>query len=63
MGGFLTRRAALLGTAGLLAGCETLDDIFGEKRQRFDGNRIAVVTVPDRTLEADAAAQGVRRQP
>lgn len=58
MGGFLTRRAALLGSAGLLVGCETIDDIFGEKRQRFDGERIAVVTVPERTLEADAAAQG-----
>ncbi len=57
MRGPLTRRAALLGTAGLLGGCETLDSIFGERRERFEGERRAVLTVPERTLEVDAAAQ------
>lgn len=58
MGGMHTRRAALLGAAGLLAGCETLDDIFGEKRERFAGERRAVLTTPERVLSADDAAQG-----
>lgn len=58
MRGAMTRRGALLGAAALLGGCETFDSIFGERRQRFDGERISVVTVPERTLEADAAAQG-----
>ncbi|MBP0464463.1 PQQ-binding-like beta-propeller repeat protein [Roseomonas sp. PWR1] len=52
----LSRRAALLGTAGLLAGCETLDDIFGERRVRFDGERRSVMDMPDRSLAADNAA-------
>lgn len=60
MAGRLTRRAALLGTAGLLGGCETIDAIFGEKREPFRGERLPVVTVPERTLEADAAAQAQR---
>ncbi|NMJ40418.1 PQQ-binding-like beta-propeller repeat protein [Roseomonas sp. JC162] len=54
----LTRRGALLGGAALLAGCETIDDILGEKRQRFDGERRSVVDVPERRLSADDAAQG-----
>jgi outer membrane protein assembly factor BamB len=57
MAGPVTRRAALLGTAGLLGGCETLDSIFGERRERFEGERRSVVTVPERTLEADSTAQ------
>ena len=57
MRGPFTRRAALLGTAGLLGGCETLDNIFGERRERFEGDRRPVMTVPERTLEADPAAQ------
>lgn len=59
MGGMHTRRAALLGAAGLLAGCETIDDIFGEKRQRFDGERRSVVDLPERALTADAEAGGI----
>jgi len=55
----LSRRAALFGSAGLLAGCETLDDIFGEKRPRFVGERIAVLARPERALAADPAAQGM----
>ncbi|BDG73887.1 PQQ-binding-like beta-propeller repeat protein [Roseomonas fluvialis] len=54
----LTRRAALFGTAGLLGGCETIDNIFGERRERFEGDRRAVMTVPERTLQVDANAQG-----
>ncbi|MFO0201086.1 MAG: hypothetical protein ACK530_21095 [Alphaproteobacteria bacterium] len=34
-----SRRAWLLGSAGLLAGCETLDSIFGERRVKIDGDR------------------------
>jgi len=33
----ISRRAWLLGSAGLLAGCETLDNIFGERRVRVSG--------------------------
>jgi outer membrane protein assembly factor BamB len=58
MRGRLTRRVALLGTAGLLGGCETIDSIFGERRETFRGERRPVMTVPERTLEADAAASG-----
>lgn len=52
----LTRRTALLGTAGLLAGCETIDNIFGERRDRFEGERRSVLEVPERVLSADDAA-------
>ena len=58
MGRRLSRRAALLGAAGLLGGCETFDSIFGERRERFDGERRSVLSVPDRTLDIDADAQG-----
>ncbi|MBR0672275.1 dehydrogenase, partial [Roseomonas soli] len=54
----MTRRGALLGAAALLGGCETFDDLFGERRERFVGERRAVMTVPERALEADSAAQG-----
>ncbi|MCU0259346.1 MAG: PQQ-binding-like beta-propeller repeat protein [Solirubrobacteraceae bacterium] len=54
----MTRRGALLGAAALLGGCETLDNLFGERRQRFDGERILVLDLPERTLSADDAAQG-----
>ncbi len=58
MHGPMTRRGALLGAAALLGGCETLDNLFGERRQRFDGERILVLDLPERTLSADDAAQG-----
>ena len=48
-----------MGSAGLLAGCETLDSIFGERRVRITGERKPVLTLPDRTVEADAEARGV----
>jgi outer membrane protein assembly factor BamB len=55
----ISRRAWLLGSAGLLAGCETLDSIFGERRVRITGERKPVLTLPDRSVEADAEARGV----
>ena len=54
----ISRRAWLLGSAGLLAGCETLDSIFGERRVKIVGERKPVLTLPDRTVEADAEARG-----
>ncbi|MFN9090298.1 MAG: PQQ-binding-like beta-propeller repeat protein [Alphaproteobacteria bacterium] len=54
-----SRRAWLLGSAGLLAGCETLDSIFGERRVKILGERKSVLTLPDRTVEADAEARGL----
>lgn len=53
----LTRRGWLLGCAGLLAGCETLDEIFGERRVKITGERKPVLTLPDRSVEADAEAR------
>jgi outer membrane protein assembly factor BamB len=55
----ISRRAWLLGSAGLLAGCETLDSIFGERRVKIVGERKSVMTLPDRTVEADAEARGL----
>lgn len=51
-----TRRAALLGGAGLaVAGCETIDDIFGTSRRPLPGTRVPVLSqTPDRRLEGDA---------
>lgn len=58
MAGATTRRGALLGAAALLGGCETIDNIFGERRERFPGERRSVLDLPERTLQADSAAQG-----
>ncbi|MFM7305541.1 MAG: dehydrogenase, partial [Alphaproteobacteria bacterium] len=55
----ISRRAWLLGSAGLLAGCETLDSVFGERRVKIVGERKSVMTLPDRTVEADAEARGL----
>jgi outer membrane protein assembly factor BamB len=52
--GVWTRRAALLGAAGLLAGCDTLDSIFGESKKPLLGERRAVLA-PRRDLAADEA--------
>jgi len=53
----LTRRAALLGSAGLLVGCEsvseTFDNWFGEKKTPLRGDRLPVLTA-DRPLGAEA---------
>ncbi|MCA3361329.1 MAG: PQQ-like beta-propeller repeat protein, partial [Roseomonas sp.] len=59
MGREFSRRAWLLGSVGLLAGCETLDNIFGERRVKIVGERKSVLTLPDRTVEADAEARGL----
>lgn len=58
MRGAMTRRGALLGAAGLLGGCETFDSIFGERRERFPGERRSVMEIAERSLQADPAAQG-----
>ncbi|HWL81402.1 MAG TPA: PQQ-binding-like beta-propeller repeat protein [Roseomonas sp.] len=52
-----TRRAALLGGAGVLAGCSTIDSIFGTAKQPLPGERISVLKA-QRTLEADPALAG-----
>ena len=54
-----SRRAWLLGAAGFLAGCETLDSIFGERRVKIAGERKSVLTLPDRSVEADPEARGL----
>jgi outer membrane protein assembly factor BamB len=38
-----TRRMALLGAAGLLAGCETIDSIFGDSKKPLPGQRRSVI--------------------
>ena len=50
-----TRRAALLGTAGMLGGCETLDSILGERRETIVGERRPVLQTPARRLTPDPA--------
>lgn len=52
-GAIWTRRAALLGGAGLLGGCSMFDDIFGTAKERLPGERRSVLA-PRRDLEADA---------
>ena len=55
----LTRRAALLGAAGLLTGCETISDsfdsIFGSRKVRLTGERQAVLP-QDRQIQVDEGA-------
>ncbi|WP_246522145.1 outer membrane protein assembly factor BamB family protein [Neoroseomonas terrae] len=58
MRGPISRRTALLGAAGLLGGCSLFDDIFGERRERFPGERQSVMSIPERTLEAASSAAG-----
>ncbi len=56
----LTRRATLLGGAGLLAGCEsitdTFDSIFGERKTPLRGERRPVLAV-ERPLNIDEGAR------
>lgn len=53
-----TRRGVLLAGAGLaLAGCETLDGIFGDSKKPLPGERQSVLQT-DRNLSADPAAGG-----
>ncbi|MBX6375552.1 MAG: PQQ-binding-like beta-propeller repeat protein [Acetobacteraceae bacterium] len=53
------RRALLLGaTAGLLGGCEWLDDIFGERKVPLSGERLTVLTTEQRSgLSVDEGMQ------
>ena len=54
----LARRALLLSGAGLaLAGCETIDSIFGDNKRALPGDRLPVLQT-DRILSADPAAGG-----
>ena len=50
-----TRRAALLGTAGLLTGCEVFDRIVGERREVITGERRDVLQSVSRRLTPDPA--------
>lgn len=51
----MTRRMALLGGAGLLGGCETIDSIFGERKTPLTGERQPVLRA-DPPLTADPEA-------
>jgi len=62
MHGNTTRRAALLGAVGLLAGCDTIDSIFGESKKPLPGQRLPVLAAR-RELEADPAAAGPMELP
>ena len=57
----LTRRAALVGAAGLLAGCESIsgafDSIFGERERPLPGERRPVLAA-ERPLGLDEAVRG-----
>ncbi|MDB5315026.1 MAG: dehydrogenase [Rhodospirillales bacterium] len=44
-----SRRVALLGSAGLLSGCETIEDFFGTSRRPLPGTRIPVLGQDERT--------------
>lgn len=57
-----SRRAALLGAATLLAGCDTLDNLFGESKRPLPGERQAVRPA-DPPLTADGNAQAVALPP
>ncbi|MFH5924290.1 PQQ-binding-like beta-propeller repeat protein [Roseomonas xinghualingensis] len=53
-----SRRALLLGGAALaLAGCETIDSIFGESEKQLPGERLPVIQA-DRDLSVDPAVAG-----
>jgi outer membrane protein assembly factor BamB len=52
-----TRRAALLGGAGLLVGCSTIDNLFGTQKTKLQGRRESIVAAR-RQLEVDPAAAG-----
>lgn len=56
-----SRRAALIGAAGLLAGCETLtdtfDNVFGDRKVRLPGERRPVLAA-ERGLDVEAGARG-----
>jgi outer membrane protein assembly factor BamB len=53
----IDRRAALLGAAGLLSGCGTLDGIFGDRKVPLPGERRSVLRA-DATLAPDAGLDG-----
>lgn len=53
----VTRRAGLLAATGLLAGCETIDSIFGERKVPLPGERRTVLR-PEPPIAADTGAAG-----
>jgi outer membrane protein assembly factor BamB len=52
----ITRRLALLGSAGLLSGCGSLDNLLGERKRPLPGERRSVVRA-DPPLTADTELQ------
>ncbi|MFC3126862.1 PQQ-binding-like beta-propeller repeat protein [Pseudoroseomonas globiformis] len=52
-----TRRAALLGGAGMLAGCSTIDSWFGTQKDKLPGERRSIMA-ERRGLSVDNAAAG-----
>ncbi len=55
--GMIGRRGALLGVAGLLGGCDTIDSIFGERKVPLPGDRRAVLR-PEPPIAADTGVEG-----
>jgi outer membrane protein assembly factor BamB len=53
----LPRRVALLGAAALLAGCDTFDSVFGERKRPLPGDRRSVLR-PEAPVTADAEEAG-----
>jgi len=51
------RGALLLGGASLLAGCDTINDIFGDRKRPLPGERLPVLNT-GRSLEPDPALAG-----
>lgn len=56
------RRAALLGGAGLLGGCQLIDSVLGERERPLPGERLPVLSA-ERPLDVDAAAGPIALPP
>ncbi|MFT8243719.1 PQQ-binding-like beta-propeller repeat protein [Roseomonas sp. BN140053] len=56
----LLRGTGMLGAAGLLAGCDTLEDLFGSSKKPLPGERLPLLGTNNRAISADPAAA---RQP
>jgi outer membrane protein assembly factor BamB len=60
----LTRRLALLGSAGFLAGCDTFDGILGERKRPLPGDRQSVLRAePPLTADTDLGDRSVSLPP
>ena len=53
----VTRRLALLGATGMLAGCETIGNMFGTSKERLPGERVSVLAA-QKEMTADPALSG-----